>query len=99
MWKLYLLWSDKTLCEVLTVTDAMLPLMANSWVDGNLFRHGSVRPPIQLEGNHIRGRLPRLGSRAAPMRAGSGPNAALSATCRRFPAVRQLPNLTPQRPN
>ena len=89
----------KTLCEVLTVADAMSLSMAGSRVDCNLSRHGSVRPPLQRGGSRIWNQLPRLGSRAAPMRAGSSPNAAPSATCRHFTVVRQIPNLTPQRPN
>ena len=46
----------KTLCEILTVADAMLLPMAGSRVDGNLFRHGSVRPSLQ------RGGRPQLGA-------------------------------------
>ena len=91
--------AGKTLCEILTVADAMPLSMADPRVDHSLSQHGSVWPHLQLEGNRIWSRLPRFGSRAASMWADSDPNAVPPAICLRFTVVRQLPNLTPQRPN
>ena len=50
--------SGKTLCEVLTVADAMPLSMAGPSVDGNLAWHGSGRPPLQRGGSRTRSRLP-----------------------------------------
>ena len=82
--------SGEALYEILTIADAIPLPVAGPRADGNLFWHGSVRPPLQRGGNHIWSRPPRLGSRAAYMWAGSGPNAAPSAIYRRFPVIRQL---------
>ena len=62
------LYAGKTLCEVLTVADAMLLPMAGSRADGSLFRHGSVRPSLQRGGNRTWNRLPRHDCHAARTR-------------------------------
>ena len=46
----------KTLCEVLTVADAIPLLMAGPRVDDNLLWYGSVRPFLQRDGNRTGGR-------------------------------------------
>ena len=49
--------TPKTLCEILTVADAMPLSMADSRVDGNLPRHCSVWQSLQLGGGLAYARL------------------------------------------
>ena len=60
---------------------------------------GSVQLSFKRDGSHIRDQLPQCGCHAVPMRTGSDPNAMPPAICRRLPVIRQLSNLTLQRPN
>ena len=57
--------TPKTLCEILTVADAMPLSMAGPRVDCNLSRHGSMRPSIQRGISRARSRLPRRDCHAA----------------------------------
>ena len=50
------LGSDKTLCEALTVADAILFHVADPRADQNLSRHGSVRPFLRRGSNRVWGR-------------------------------------------
>ena len=87
---------DKTLCEVLTVADAILLPMAGPRVDTKLSRHGSVQPFSQLGGNRTLGWLPQRSCHAVPMQASSGPKTMLTG-CLHVPVSNDTVGVTPQR--
>ena len=90
--------AGKTLCEILTVADAMSLPIAGPRVDQDLPRRGSVRPSLQRGGNRKRSRLPRRDCRVARVMARLIQQRKRRSKCRMRPCLSApgLPgNMTP----